>query len=214
MSIFFTDIYKPAIGLFDDPKITDAFNTSPISFFKIMYTYLQNAIPRFTNPMIMKKLLSATTLPDGQVEIIDGNGTNSYTVTVSPLINSYFEYTIDGKLVEGNYDSTLQIITFKDIVNTGSTISFEWYFPGKFTNDIDYTAQNILARLLVLCWTEKEKNFLLDIRRLLGDTDFKLPSEANSIRAKGEWYNDMKSEINKKMMKYSWDLQIQDRFKL
>lgn len=214
MSVEFPSIYSQAIGLFDDPSITSAFNNSPIQFFQIMYTYLQNAIPRFNNPMKMQVTLSSQNQPSGQTEIFDGNDTTIYNIIATPLPNSYFEYIVDGNIVNGTYDDVLHSITFSVPIPTGKQGSFQWYFAGEFINDIDYTAINILARLTVLCWVEKEKNFLLDIRRLLGDTDFKLPSEANSVRAKGGWYSDVKSEINKKMNQYAWDLKIQDRFKV
>ena len=48
MGILFSDVYRKAIALFDDPRITTAYETNPLQFNKIMYTYLQNAISMFT----------------------------------------------------------------------------------------------------------------------------------------------------------------------
>ena len=50
MGILFSDVYRKAIALFDDPRITTAYETNPLQFNKIMYTYLQNAISMFNNP--------------------------------------------------------------------------------------------------------------------------------------------------------------------
>ena len=51
MSILFSEIYSKAIALFDDPKVTVAYETNTMQFQKIMYTFLQNAIGQFTNPV-------------------------------------------------------------------------------------------------------------------------------------------------------------------
>jgi len=66
----------------------------------------------------------------------------------------------------------------------------------------------LLSKLLISNWSMKEKNFSLDIRRLLNDTDFKMTSEANSIRAKGFWYECSKEEVEKSMNQFSWDLKF------
>ena len=44
MGFLFSDVYTKAIALFDDPRITKAYETDRVQFSKIMYTYMQNAI--------------------------------------------------------------------------------------------------------------------------------------------------------------------------
>ena len=217
MSVVLENIYSQSIGLFDDPSITSAYNTSPTLFFKTMYTYYLNAVPRFNNPFIMQPRLSLFNSAQGQIENFDGDGTATYTLSTTPLTNSYFNFIINGFGVSGTYNSSNNSVTFSTEIPIGQTGVCEWYFAGEILpdyqgNELDITAQNILARLLVMCWAEKEKNFLLDIRRLLGDTDFKLASEANSIRAKGSWYSDIRSEVSTKMNQYAWGLQYQQKF--
>ena len=52
----FQDIYAKAIGLFDDPKITAAYNSNLMQFYKLMYVYLQNSISLFNNPLCYRIL--------------------------------------------------------------------------------------------------------------------------------------------------------------
>ena len=66
--------------------------------------------------------------------------------------------------------------------------------------------RDILARALVLAWATNEEDFLLDIRRNLNDTDFKLYSEANSIRSKVEWVNQLKFQLDSLTTKLAWDV--------
>ena len=42
MGFLFSDVYTKAIALFDDPRITKAYETDRVQFSKIMYTYMQN----------------------------------------------------------------------------------------------------------------------------------------------------------------------------
>jgi hypothetical protein len=214
MAIEFTDVYNQAIGLFNDPSISNAYSTSPISFFQIMYAYLENAIPRFNNPMKMQGILANKNMPVGQTEVFDGDGTAIYTLSTTPVANSFFEYIINGIIIDGTYDQTTNKVTFAQIIPSGEKGTCQWYFPGEFLNVFDDTAINILARLLVLVWAEREKNFLLDIRRLLNDTDFHMGNEANSMRAKSGWYETMRAETNKQINKYAWNLQYQKQSKV
>ena len=74
MSILFSDIYTKAIALFDDPKITVAYQTNIVQFDKLMYTYLQNAISMFSNPASIGVRLSIYNEPVGTMEIFEGDG--------------------------------------------------------------------------------------------------------------------------------------------
>ena len=55
-------------------------------------------------------------------------------------------------------------------------------------------------------WADKEQNFMLDIRNLLNDTDFKLHSPANSLKSKMDWVNSLRFEIYTLQTKLDWDL--------
>ena len=74
MGILFSEIYTKAVALFDDPQITKAYQFNRVLFEKKMYTYLQNALAMFNNPLIISTKLSNHNLPEGVMETFEGNG--------------------------------------------------------------------------------------------------------------------------------------------
>ena len=101
MGILFSDIYKKAIALFDDPKITRAYETNQLQFYKLMYTYLQNAIAMFDNPLSVSLRLSNYKEPNGTMEVFDGDGVNK-VFTLDPdfeILNNSVYYYIEGEAV-------------------------------------------------------------------------------------------------------------------
>lgn len=220
MGINFLEIYTKAISLFDDPKITRAYEVSKVQFCKLMYGYLQNAISLFSNPAYIGFLLASYSAPQGQMEVFDADGeNNSFTLDPSFVFieGSIYQFMECSNHVKGTLDIETRTITFPDVMPLGETYSFEQYFPGDFTQDFSgltsdgyspqYVAnqiQGILARLLVICWAEEERNFLLDIRNIMSDDDFKISSNANSLRAKIAWLNTLNSEIDSMQNKLAW----------
>jgi hypothetical protein len=217
MAVSFVEIYNRAISSLDDPSITSEYEINPIDFFKTMYTFLLNAIPSFNNPLKMIKILSNKTNPNGQTEIFEGNGTVVvFPLSSTPLDNSFFKYEINNVGVEGLYDSITNSVTFPFPIPSGQNGLVDWYFAGQFNDGFlgglpDYlldTIEKILGQLLVLKWSEKEKNFLLDIRRLLNDTDFKLHDSSSATNSKVNWYSNIREECEKTMNQFSWDLKF------
>lgn len=198
-------IYERAISSFDDPAITKAYLDNPTQFFQIMNNYLKNAIPLYNNPLSILGILSDRIEPyiDSESFVGDGN-TNTYVLSSTPLQESYFTYYIDNVETTGNYDELTNSVTFPVNIPLSQIAIAEWYYVGQFNQDLTDVQQRILAYLLVANWAEKEKNFLLDIRRLLNDTDYKIGSEANSARAKVNWYQSMIEEADKLMNTNAW----------
>jgi len=208
MSTPFTNIYTRAISEFEDPSISSAYTTSPLSFFKIMYNYINNAIPLFVTPKSIQLKLIDAIKPSGQTELFSGNGVITvFTLTSTPTANAYFNYLVNGISVVGIYSAVTNSVTLTPPPLTGTeNVSIEWYDPGQFNQNLSAREERILSFLLVQSWAEKEKNFLLDIRRLLSDTDFKLSAESTTMRSKGDWYNSIRENVESEMKKYSWDV--------
>jgi len=212
MPVSFVKIYERGISSMDDPNITSAFERSPIAFFKIMYTYLVNAIPSFNNPIRISHELSKRTDPEYEIQTFIGDGvSDTFLLSTTPLQDSYFEYVINGNIVDGSYDAITNTVTFSSVVPLNQKASAEWYFAGEFKDNLIDIVQKILGKLLVVAWCEKEKNFLLDIRRLLFDTDFKLHDSSGINRAKVNWYDDMREEAEKLMSQYAWSHNFRKR---
>lgn len=221
MSILFSDIYEKAIALFDDPKITVAYQTNIIQFDKLMYTYLQNAITMFHNPASIALKLASYNEPSGVMQVWVSDGANS-TLKLDDAfeIKENSEYLfIEGELtVEGILDKDSRTVTFPDVLPKGKEYAFEQYYVGEFLDTftnfnkkvpgsdamVQNTIKDILARLLVRAWGEGERNLLLDIRNILQDSDFKLTPNNRILDSKNEWIDQLDSEIFQLQNRLAW----------
>ena len=221
MSILFSDIYEKAIALFDDPKITVAYQTNIIQFDKLMYTYLQNAITMFHNPASIALKLASYNEPSGVMQVWVSDGANS-TLKLDDAfeIKENSEYLfVEGELtVEGVLDKDSRTVTFPDVLPKGKEYAFEQYYVGEFLDTftnfnkkvpgsdamVQNTIKDILARLLVRAWGEGERNLLLDIRNILQDSDFKLTPNNRILDSKNEWIDQLDSEIFQLQNRLAW----------
>lgn len=225
MSILFSDIYTKAIALFDDPKITVAYQTNIIQFDKIMYTYLQNAISMFNNPVSVGMRLSMYNEPVGTMEIFEGDGENSTFVLDDEFeikLNSEYCYIEGDIMVKGKLDIENRTVTFPDILEEGQQYAFEQYYVGEFLDEFKDLNKNtragnsliigeikdILARLLVRAWAENERNMVTEIRNVLQDSDFKLTSNASILNSKNKWIDQLDSEILQHQNRLAWNIRF------
>lgn len=222
--ITYKEVYERAINLFDDPNILRAYMSDKIKFQKIMYPFLVNGVSIITAPTGVCEALASCSAPKGQREEFSGNNSAVYSVSITPEEGADMCYYINGKIDDGAvYDKDQQQVTFSQVVKENDTCAIEWYSSGEFLGDLDKVAGNmpktslrervidLLARATVISWADKERNFLLDIRNLLTDTDFKLHSSASSLHSKIEWVNDLRQEIFNLQNKLDWDLRNQNR---
>lgn len=218
----FKKIYEKAVHLFDDPVIQRAYVEDTVKWQKTMYPYLINGLAKFNNPTKIAYLLIDQTAPDGQVCILEANGSSTYVCDADfePQEGCDFSFCV-GKLYDNDatYDATTKTVTFSKEVPAGLKCSVEWYSCGQFNTDfagakssttkpnvIEYLVEDILANALVLAWAENEKNYLLDIRNLLTDTDFKMYSNANSLRSKIAWIEQLHYNFDTLTTKLSWNV--------
>lgn len=216
----FKDIYKRAINLFDDPIIQRAYVEDDVRWEKLMYPYLQNGTNSFTNPTKIAYELVDQTDPDGMVEVFEGNGGATYSVSEGfvPPDGAEMSFAI-GREYDAGAKFEDGVVTFTRDVPVGKKCSVEWYTPGAFNTDftraqssttsasvIMAKVKDILAYALVLAWANDEKNFLLDIKNLLSSSDFSVFSPANSVRAKTEWVRQLQLDFDTKTNKLAWDV--------
>jgi hypothetical protein len=219
--ILFNEIFARAVNLFDDPDINYAYVNNKVSFSKLMRPYLINGISKFTNPFAISSLLNQQTTEAGQLEVFEGTGVDTYSTTIIPLPDSDISFLINGKTDYGAiYNEEENEVIFSRTVEEGSVCSIEWYYAGAFSanfdnvfpsvsfNNILERVKDILAHCLLLAWAEKNKNFILEIRNILTDTDFRLYSPAASLTSKISWYNNIMSELNSSVSKLTWDIRI------
>ena len=87
-----------------------------------MYTYLQNAISMFNNPVSVGMRLSMYNEPVGTMEIFEGDGENSTFVLdddfeIKP--NSEYCYIEGDIMVKGKLDIENRTVTFPDVLEEG-----------------------------------------------------------------------------------------------
>lgn len=225
-----TDIYERTVNLIDDPDINRAYLTNTIEFQRIMYNFLINGLSYFTAPIKVCDALAQQVAPDGETEVGVGDGSKKYKLTMTipddaELMFSVYDYDQKKKkwnktIVSGELDKQPDGVyaVFPSDVTDAEKYEVRWYTPGYFSANfpdmgkamngasLNNKIVEILARTTVIAWAEKEQNFLLDIRNLLNDTDFKLHSPANSLKTKIEWLESLRREIYSLQTKLDWDL--------
>lgn len=228
MAILFSDIYTKSIALFDDPKITVAYETNKIQFYKLMYTYMQNAIALFSNPSSIAIRLGNYKEPIGTMEVFESDGLKSefYLDENFELLDNSIYCFIEGQIiVEGQLDRENRIVKFPDVMPEGNQYAFEQYYIGEFCEDFNEfnggvkngnnlivnQIKDILARLLVKSWGEGERNLLLDIRNLMQDSDFKITGNDKILKAKNAWIDQLDTEVLQLQNKLSWNIRFMDK---
>lgn len=222
------DIYERTINLIDDPDLNRMYLTNKIEFQKTMYKFLLNGLSYFTAPTRVCDMLEDQTAPDGETEIAEGTGGFEYKITTSvpeEAETAFYIYAKDskGKLKKTRVSGEIEkredgdYVVFQQPVNADEQYEVQWYTAGTFNGDfakagpaigssMNKRVIEILARTTVIAWAEREQNFLLDIRNLLNDTDFKLYSPANSLEKKKDWVESLRFEIYSLQNKLDWDL--------
>ena len=215
--ILFEEIYNKAVVLFDDPKITTAYEENKIAFCKHMYGFFNNV--SIYEPVIIGQILSDVTNPIGQMELFDADGiTSKFSVEMNIPENSILMFYADGNICEGAYDAENKTVIFDvEALEIGKEYGLEYYYPGSYNgsfasissdkmiiDDIEQKVKNILARLLVISWAESVKNMLVDIQGILRDTDFKLTPNSQILNAKVKWVDDLYRQNLSEQNKLSW----------
>lgn len=73
-----------------------------------------------------------------------------------------------------------------------------------FTETLTDKNKQVLARMMVKEWLSKEIQDIRQIKAHVGDKDFKIPSEANNLRAKQSYFELKLEEISQDLIEYSW----------
>ena len=215
--ILFTDIINRAINLFDDPDIRWLYINNPAGCAQFMRPYVLTAKDYFTYPTAISDQLSIYTDDNGQTEIIDGEDTDTYVLSTTPVEDSVFSYKINDEFVQGEYLKATNSVVFPREVKTGETCTVTWYYAGAFVGNFnsmfrkDFPIQpimdkitNILVYGVLSAWGENEKNRALEIRNLFSDSDLGFYSPASSAKAKVDWHNQMNRDMDTLVVELSW----------
>ena len=218
MRTSFLEIYNMAIAELKDPQLKATLAQNPIMFCKVMYNFFVNAISLFTNPLAVADRLSKRDGPVYHSDTFTGDG-NAVTFTFSVLPdadkidNVVYCYEAGDEYVSGDYDQTTGTVTFQQPPDYGVPVVIGWYYIGQFDIQLLEKEKYILSEWVMVCWSEYVNNNRLDIDRLLGDGDFKLPSNATTTNAKVNWFVVNRETVTKHMSKYAWDAAIKKVYK-
>ena len=218
MRTSFLEIYNMAIAELKDPQLKATLAQNPIMFCKVMYNFFVNAISLFTNPLAVADRLSKRDEPIYHSDTFTGDG-NAVTFTFSVLPdadkidNVVYCYEAGDEYVSGDYDQTTGTVTFHQPPDYGVPVVIGWYYIGQFDIQLLEKEKYILSEWVMVCWSEYVNNNRLDIDRLLGDGDFKLPSNATTTNAKVNWFVVNRETVTKHMSKYAWDAAIKKVYK-
>ena len=218
MRTSFLEIYNMAIAELKDPQLKATLAQNPIMFCKVMYNFFVNAISLFTNPLAVADRLSKRDEPVYHSDTFTGDG-NAVTFTFSVLPdadkidNVVYCYEAGDEYVSGDYNQTTGTVTFQQPPDYGVPVVIGWYYIGQFDIQLLEKEKYILSEWVMVCWSEYVNNNRLDIDRLLGDGDFKLPSNATTTNAKVNWFVVNRETVTKHMSKYAWDAAIKKVYK-
>lgn len=213
MRTSFLEIYNMAIAELKDPQLKATLAQNPVMFCKVMYNFFVNAISLFTNPLAVADRLSKRDEPIYHSDTFTGDGnTVTFTFSVLPdadkIDNVVYCYEAGDEYVSGDYDQTTGTVTFQQPPDYGVPVVIGWYYIGQFDIQLLEKEKYILSEWVMVCWSEYVNNNRLDIDRLLGDGDFKLPSNATTTNAKVNWFVVNRETVTKHMSKYAWDAAI------
>lgn len=206
MASSFISIYNNAMSKLDDPILSKIYRENSQEFFRIMYQRIKTAIADFRTPATTVSKLVDRVEPVFYTELFDGDGeTSSFEVTEITLnSNCIVSALVDGSAVDVlSVVGNIVTLSSEPVLGT-ENVEISVYIDGYFNQTLSDQEEEILSLFVLKAWANKERNFLLDIRRLIGDKDFRLISEANSAREKNNWYNSIREEAEKKMVAFSW----------
>lgn len=218
MRTSFLEIYNMAIAELKDPQLKATLVQNQVMFCKVMYNFFVNAISLFTNPLAVADRLSKRDEPVYHSDNFTGDGnTGTFTFSVLPdadkIDNVVYCYEAGDEYVAGDYDQTTGTVTFKQPPDYDVPVVIGWYYIGQFDIQLLEKEKYILSEWVMVCWSEYVNNNRLDIDRLLGDGDFKLPSNATTTNAKVNWFVVNRETVTKHMSKYAWDAAIKKVYK-
>lgn len=213
MRTSFLEIYNMAIAELKDPQLKATLAQNQVMFCKVMYNFFVNAISLFTNPLAVADRLSKRDEPIYHSDTFTGDGnTVTFTFSVLPdadkIDNVVYCYEAGDEYVAGDYDQTTGTVKFQQPPDYDVPVVIGWYYVGQFDIQLLEKEKYILSEWVMVCWSEYVNNNRLDIDRLLGDGDFKLPSNATTTNAKVNWFVVNRETVTKHMSKYAWDAAI------
>lgn len=196
----------------DDVRLQNELSINPSRFFRKMSFYLINAIPRFSRPPEVRKILNPyiNATYDDFDYIIPGNydggeitietGIAEYEMASAVIISEdgYGEYQYIP--IQITYDSeTGNVVIAENQVQAGSRIAIDFYTDGYFRYSLSEEIKRILGLLVQIVWENRFINDFLLQQPKIKDKSFDIGNESNHMRASSERYRMLNEQVNQEM---------------
>ena len=116
-----------------------------------------------------------------------------YQASGSLVLDQYMEPWLLNSVIE--FD-----VCDQDLSYTVSSGSSEGYFDATLTNKNQF----MIVQIMTKYWLQKNIQNILQMDNLLQDRDFKMFSQANSLKAKQDYYNMKCEEISQRLNNYGY----------
>ena len=137
--------------------------------------------------------LSSTIFDYFLTSVDDYQLTAIYQTSGSLVLDQYMEPWLLNSIIE--FD-----VCDQDLSYTVSSGSSEGYFDATLTNKNQF----MLVQIMTKYWLQKNIQDVLQMNNILQDRDFRVFSQANSLKAKQDYYNMKCEEISQRLTNYGY----------
>ncbi len=200
-----------------DIRLEEQAQENPALFFRRMWLYLQNAIPRFNRPPEAKQWLKLETIPTfddfyytADTDYPDGTSINTGKLEFQLCSTGINSVNRLGKPIytpiSNTYDPTTGTVTITEPLNIGTEVQFDFYTDGKFVETLDGEMGQILGLCVQIIWERRfDSDFLLRTAKIK-DKSFALNNEANLTRANTERLKALNVQLDELLKKYEQNI--------
>lgn len=213
-------ITDDAMLIINDLRLSEELAENPALFFRKMSFYMKQAVPRFNRPPEIKNWLTYTEpvfadysyTPDSDIseETTIDTGLLGYDFMSAGIITSdVYGNPVYTPISSGvaSYDADTGVITLNpteiDPIESGCTLSFDFYTDGSFDNDLTAAQRRILALCIQYVWETSFVNDWLNRAPRAKDRSFDAGNVSSQTRANTERINAVKRTLDDEMTGYA-----------
>jgi hypothetical protein len=177
----------------DDVRLHRELAVSPARFYRKMCLYMNNAIPRFNRPPVVRGWLKYTPArwDDYQFAAQENMAKNTVIATgkkgydlASAILQAEDGFGgIEYVPVPVRYDKVTGEVTLLNDIEAGAQIDIDFYTDGVFNLELGGEMKRILGLCVQLVWENRFVNTFLLQQPKIKDRSFDLGSEANHMNA-------------------------------
>lgn len=213
---YFMDIYPYALAKIDDINLNKLLSKNPALLYRRLWSYMMNAIPKFTSPKGMDELLiyvrpvfkDNSFTADGIAATFDTKITepDMACISVGDMVVNCYDSTAE-EPDTSMYDPVMGIITFDVAPTEGTEIEVDFYTDGYFIKIKPYntyiaTISQILGSCIELMWFTRVANNWLRMAPKAKDKNFKIDSSWNTQKSDDGRIQAITQSLNTEMREF------------